>query len=42
MRGPIGGGSHDAIEAVPQMTMRAPTLICLMTASLIAPAVLSK
>ena len=40
--GPLGGGSQLAIEAVPQITMRAPTASCGNTASLIAPAVLSK
>ena len=41
-RGPVGGGSQLATEAVPQITTRAPIASCASTASLIAPAVLSK
>jgi hypothetical protein len=40
-RGPLGGGSKLEIEAVPQITTRAPSASWIITASLIAPAVLS-
>jgi hypothetical protein len=38
----LGGGSRFVMDAVPQITTRAPTLRRRMTESLIAPAVLSK